>query len=275
MSQKTVRARATVVMLQRYDFHDDFSVIKSLTEGNKNPTVPSATEKLKPCSHLFIISERARSQRRSPMAISVLPWFKLLAYTPRSTNLPKLFLESEMERALWFGLVDGKWDLVRYQLVVLWSILAVTWERCTQACGVTNAVLDQALVTHSHCHSCRIDCMPQKRPLSENASLSSCSSPAAERRWVYWFLSVIAWYRAIQFSTTCHDSNFRARTGTLYGLCFTRRPARPISSCPRQMVLALCWLFTQVVLAFPPHHPPPPTKSRPPLESPLHFRWKS
>lgn len=162
MSQKTTRVRAAAVMLQRYDFHDDFSVIKSLTEGNKNPTVPSATEKLKPCSHLFIISEHARSQRRSPMAISVLPWFKLLAYTPRSTDLPKLFLESEMEWALWFGLVDGKWDLVRYQLVVLWSILAVTWKRCTRTHGVTNAVRDQALVTHSHSRSCRIDCMPQK-----------------------------------------------------------------------------------------------------------------
>lgn len=61
ISQETTRARvqAAVVMLQSYDFRDDFSVIKSLTEGNKNPTVPSAAEKLKPCSHLFIISKPA------------------------------------------------------------------------------------------------------------------------------------------------------------------------------------------------------------------------
>lgn len=103
MSRETAGARAAAVMLRRLDFRDDFSVIKSLTEGNKNPTVPSAAEKLKPCSHLFIISERARSQRRSPMAISVLPRFKLLAYTPRSTDLPELFLESGMERAPRYG----------------------------------------------------------------------------------------------------------------------------------------------------------------------------
>lgn len=266
MSRETTRARATEVMLQGYDFRDDFSVIKSLTEGNKNPSVPSAAENLKPCSHLFIISERARSQRHSPMAISVLSWFKLLAYTPRSTDLPKLFLESEMERALRFGLVDGKWDLVRYQLVVLWSILAVTWGWCTWTCGVKMLYQPRywpPIPIPIAIPAGLIACC-EKRPLSENASLSSCSSPAAGRRWVYWFLPVIAWYRAIQFSTTCRDSNFRAWTGTLYGLCFTRRPARPISSRRRQMVLALRWLFTQVVLAFPRYHPPPPLRASQP-----------
>lgn len=188
------------------------------------------------------------------MAISVPPWFKLLAYTPRSTNLPKLFLESEMERALWFGLVDGKWDLVRYQLVVLWSILAVTWERCTQTCGVkNNAVPAQALATHSHscCHSRRIDYVPRKKTIvwkcfSVQLLESSCRETVG--------ILIFTRYCLIQSNTVFNnDSNFRARTGTLYGLCFTRRPARPISSRQRQMVLALRWLFTQ---AFPPSSPP-------------------
>lgn len=129
--RETARVRAAAAMPRRDGFLDDFFVIKSLTEGNKNPTVPSAAEKLKPCSHLFIISEHARSRRRSPMAISVLSRFKLLAHTHtrRSADLPKLFLESERSDLAWWTLNGIRSGI---KLVLLWSILWSSDSRTVQ-----------------------------------------------------------------------------------------------------------------------------------------------